>query len=454
MQRVKNIQSLQAFSSRRIALPSSLRSVPTKEVHVNPNPIIRGFSRPLTIDNGNNSYGQGKIKSNADVFRSIPVDGSILAHIRSIGVGLRSKKMKKKRKNTDRATKGILSEEDEAKFFERDGGRRNRKGGNRRSNTLMDDENMRLPSYLPPPPFASFAGNKEKDVTGDGRVIKRLPVKVLGSVGSFDEEMPRASKGLPEVAIVGRSNVGKSTLLNALLYGNQFVAGTETRKYVRGKTPDATKMQRGVKAICSPKPGETKRITFYQLSSQIQKSPTERKKMSLLLADLPGYGFAFASEERAEVWQGLMKSFILHRGKSLKRILLLVDARHGFKKADFDFLELLQDGLKERLTNDAGDKKMNEKTSKRWRQKKKLELPPIQLCLTKCDLVPQVDLARRVVQVRQDFSDTIRRQPSALPIMLVSAKAGLGFNNLRGNRACGGILELQRELAALIPSPK
>ena len=64
--------------------------------------------------------------------------------------------------------------------------------------------------------------------------------------------------------------------------------------------------------------------------------------MSMLLVDLPGYGFAFASEEKAIEWQSLMKSYILGRGKSLKRILLLVDARHGMKRADVDFLESMQ----------------------------------------------------------------------------------------------------------------
>ncbi len=148
-----------------------------------------------------------------------------------------------------------------------------------------------------------------------------------------------------------------------------------------------------------------------------------------------------------------MKSFILHRG-ALKRILLLIDARHGLKKADFDFLELLQDGLKERIKAEVNSVNKGEGESKhhRQKQKKRMELPPIQICLTKCDLVSQADLARRVLQVRQDFSDALRRQPSSLPIMLVSAKAGLGFNNLRNDRACGGILELQRELAALVPS--
>ena len=87
-------------------------------------------------------------------------------------------------------------------------------------------------------------------------------------------------------------------------------------------------------------------------------------------------------------------------------------------------------------------------------QTRRRDLPPIQIVLTKCDLVPQLDLARRVVQVREELSDLLIREPSSLPVMLVSAKAGLGFNNIRGNKSLGGILELQRELAALAPEPK
>ena len=82
------------------------------------------------------------------------------------------------------------------------------------------------------------------------------------------------------------------------------------------------------------------------------------------------------------------------------------------------------------------------------------KLPPIQIVLTKCDLVKQQDLARRVVQVKQELSDAFRREPSSLPVMLVSAKAGVGFNNVRQERARGGVLELQKEVAALVPLPK
>lgn len=63
----------------------------------------------------------------------------------------------------------------------------------------------------------------------------------------------------------------------------------------------------------------------------------------------------------------------------------------------------------------------------------------------------RTDLARRVVTVREQLSDALRREPSSLPVMLVSARAGVGFNNVKSDRARGGILELQKELAALVP---
>lgn len=205
--------------------------------------------------------------------------------------------------------------------------------------------------------------------------------------------------------------------------------------------PEGKKLPKGAKAVTSDRPGETRRITFYQLSSEIIVDKDDKAITSMLLVDLPGYGFAYASEEVAQDWKNLMKDYILHRGKSLKRVLLLIDARHGMKKADRDFLEDLQSVLYTETQQDD-------------RSKKSVELPPIQLVLTKCDLVSQADLARRVVQAKEQLSDCLRREPSSLPVMLVSAKPGVGFNNVRGDRALGGVLELQREIAALAPKPE
>ena len=66
----------------------------------------------------------------------------------------------------------------------------------------------------------------------------------------------------------------------------------------------------------------------------------------------------------------------------------------------------------------------------------------------------QSDLARRVVIVKKQLSDFLLREPSNLPVMVVSARSGVGYNNLRNETPMGGVLELQRELASLVPVPR
>ena len=56
--------------------------------------------------------------------------------------------------------------------------------------------------------------------------------------------------------------------------------------------------------------------------------------------------------------------------------------------------------------------------------------------------------------MRTQLSDFLVREPSSLPVMLVSARAGVGFNNIRKETPLGGVLELQRELASLVPVPR
>lgn len=414
-------------------------------------------------------------------FKDIPVHPTILASIEAVGVGIqprktrsRSKSKSKSRDTRVRLRRGrardVLDEAGEKDFF------RGQKGQSRLKNVGKDESSgegeRKLgspPMWLPPPPFASNSFSKDGETTGLGHIIKRLPVKLLGSAGSLAEEFPRSSKGLAEVALAGRSNVGKSTLLNALLYGNQAGSdgGPIQRRVGRRQNPQLAQMPKGAKAEVSSKPGETKRITLYQLSSELSSTNNEeplesgdkerkqsrKAKMSLILADLPGYGFAFTSEAKAAKWKELMQHYLLNRGKSLKRVLLLVDSRHGLKSADFEFLDNLQDAVKAvedqaKLQQKKGGKAGGRQMARRQK------LPPIQIVLTKCDLVKQQDLARRVVQVKQELSDAFRREPSSLPVMLVSAKAGVGFNNVRQERARGGVLELQKEVAALVPLPK
>ncbi|ORX45659.1 P-loop containing nucleoside triphosphate hydrolase protein [Hesseltinella vesiculosa] len=107
---------------------------------------------------------------------------------------------------------------------------------------------------------------------------------------------------LLEVGFVGRSNVGKSSLLNAL---------AETT-IVR----------------TSDKPGLTQQLNFYSAGSKF------------MLVDMPGYGFAHAEEEERESWLELIDTYINER-KALKRIYVVIDGRHGLKVADLEFLKEL-----------------------------------------------------------------------------------------------------------------
>jgi GTP-binding protein len=101
---------------------------------------------------------------------------------------------------------------------------------------------------------------------------------------------------LPEIAFAGRSNVGKSSLVNAL-------TGRRTLARV------------------SSKPGHTRQINFFDLGGR------------LCLVDLPGYGFAQVSRSMKETWQDLASAYL--RGRpTLKRVCLLIDSRHGVKETD------------------------------------------------------------------------------------------------------------------------
>ncbi|KAL7546259.1 hypothetical protein ACHAWF_009593 [Thalassiosira exigua] len=125
-----------------------------------------------------------------------------------------------------------------------------------------------------------------------------------------------------------------------------------------------------------------------------------------------------------------MHHYLLER-LSLKRILLLLDAQHGFKKADLDFLRELQDGVSTGASSDEDGGKGDGDDGARQSRSRRRELHPRQIVLTKCDLVTRPDLARRAVLVRDTLSDVLVRETSNLPVMLVSARAGVGYNNLR-----------------------
>lgn len=112
---------------------------------------------------------------------------------------------------------------------------------------------------------------------------------------------------LPEIAFAGRSNVGKSSLLNALT-GRRAIART------------------------SVTPGRTQELNFFEVGE-----PTV-----LRLVDMPGYGFAKAPPKVVEQWRRLVRDFL--RGRvALKRTLLLIDSRHGVKPVDAEMMKMLDE---------------------------------------------------------------------------------------------------------------
>lgn len=107
---------------------------------------------------------------------------------------------------------------------------------------------------------------------------------------------------MPEIAFAGRSNVGKSSLINAL----------------SGK----------LVARASNTPGRTQELNFFQVGKQF------------FLVDLPGYGFAAAPKKLVQTWTKLIHNYLRGR-QQLKRVFLLIDARHGLKKVDEDIMKML-----------------------------------------------------------------------------------------------------------------
>ncbi len=112
---------------------------------------------------------------------------------------------------------------------------------------------------------------------------------------------------VPEIAFCGRSNVGKSSLLNALS-GRKAIART------------------------SVTPGRTQELNFFEIGS-----PTQFR-----LVDMPGYGFARAPVKVVERWKQLVRTYL--RGRAvLKRTLVLIDARHGVKASDLEMMKMLDE---------------------------------------------------------------------------------------------------------------
>ncbi len=110
---------------------------------------------------------------------------------------------------------------------------------------------------------------------------------------------------LPEVAFAGRSNVGKSSLINALTGRHNLARASNT-------------------------PGRTQEINYFDLGGR------------LMLVDLPGYGYAEAPKTKVDAWTDLVKLYLKGR-VPLRRVCLLIDSRHGLKANDLEIMAMLDE---------------------------------------------------------------------------------------------------------------
>jgi GTP-binding protein len=135
-----------------------------------------------------------------------------------------------------------------------------------------------------------------------GRKLFARNWQFVGASPSIDALPPM---GALEVAFAGRSNVGKSSLINALTGRNNLARTSNT-------------------------PGRTQELIFFACAG----------KEGLRLVDMPGYGYAAAPKSKVASWTALIHKFLQGRA-SLARVYVLIDARHGLKDVDFDVLKTL-----------------------------------------------------------------------------------------------------------------
>lgn len=128
------------------------------------------------------------------------------------------------------------------------------------------------------------------------------PCDFFAAINSLDQ-LPPAT--LPEIAFAGRSNVGKSSLINALT-GRKTLART------------------------SDTPGRTQQLNFFDLGGH------------LFMVDMPGYGYAKVSKAQKKQWNFLIRDYLRGR-QTLRCVLLLIDSRHGLKDSDEDIMQMMDE---------------------------------------------------------------------------------------------------------------
>ena len=144
----------------------------------------------------------------------------------------------------------------------------------------------------------------QEDLAERARKLFAGPIEFLKSAPGL-QFLPDPT--VPEISFAGRSNVGKSSLLNALTNRNKLARTSNT-------------------------PGRTQELNFFDVGSPIQ----------IRLVDMPGYGFAEAPKDMVKRWRFLVNDYL--RGRAvLKRALVLVDSRHGLKPVDHEIMTMLDE---------------------------------------------------------------------------------------------------------------